>query len=290
MKVGVHDLQFVSLSEVVSHEWEDPARVDRLKEMLRQEDILRNPPLVARTPTCYVVLDGTTRTHALLELGIRDALVQVVDTAAPGFRLSTWHHMVGNIPGDSLIESLRKLEFEIVALAPAEASAMLLRRELVCYIMLKNAGIFGVCAEHDSNEMAVRLNAIVDLYRDNGEIIRVPSSHLATALEEHPTAETLFAFPQFTHEEILSLAEEGLRVPAGITRFVIPERMLGINVDLGLLRANIPVEHKNQILDTYLNACVEEGKVRLYEEAVLVFEEQHLRLPQHMKEEGHATL
>jgi hypothetical protein len=279
MKLGVHDLRFVSLEDVVSHEWEDPARVERLRETLRREGILRNPPIVARAPTCYVVLDGTTRTRALRDLGCCDALVQVVDVTVPGFRLSTWHHMVSGMSAHSALEALHGLNIELIPLAPTEARAMLTHREISCYVIVKGVGAFGVREEPAAHDGIAKLNCIVDVYRSVADITRVPSSHGGVALDENPTAELLFAFPQFSHEEILGLAEAGNRIPAGITRFIIPERMLGINAELSLLGPELSLERKNQMLDAYLGECITQGKVRLYEEPVLIIEEKKLSMP-----------
>jgi ParB-like chromosome segregation protein Spo0J len=72
-------LRIVSIDTVVPHEIEDPRRVERLCSHLRKEGWLRNPPLVVEKDATYVILDGTTRTHAMRKLGYHHILVQVVD-------------------------------------------------------------------------------------------------------------------------------------------------------------------------------------------------------------------
>ncbi len=279
MEQGVLALRFVSLDEVIPHEREDAARVQRLVDALQADGFLRNPPLVGRANRHYVVMDGTTRTQALRTLGCRDALVQVIDPDTPGFQLSTWHHAVRSVTAASLLEGLDSLPgATLIALGPDDARWSLARRELVCYVALKGIGIFGLENPSGLNREVTILNRVVDLYIQAGGVTRIPAAHQDGLSEQVPDAEALVAFRQFSQEEILSIAEAGHRVPSGITRYIIPARVLGLNVELGLLGAGSTLQHKNSMLNLYLAGRLRQGKVRLYQEPVLVIEEGSLTM------------
>jgi hypothetical protein len=60
------DLRFFAARDVLLHEEEDPERVERLVDRLRDEGVLRNPPVVAELGDGrVVVLDGANRVTAL---------------------------------------------------------------------------------------------------------------------------------------------------------------------------------------------------------------------------------
>jgi hypothetical protein len=279
MDQGLLALRFVSLDAVIPHEREDPARVQRLTGALQADGVLRNPPLVARANAHYVVMDGTTRTQALRDLGCRDALVQVVDVQTPGFELSTWHHAVRGITATTLLEGLDSLPgANLVALRAEEACERLSRRELIGYVALKGIGIFGLESPSSLHHEVTILNRLVDLYINAGGVTRIPAAQRDRAFEQVPDAEAVGAFREFAQDEILCLAEAGQRVPSGITRYIIPARVLGLNVALRLLGPGSTLDRKNIVLRTYLNERLRQGKVRLYQEPVLVIEEGSLTM------------
>ncbi|MGH2435514.1 MAG: ParB N-terminal domain-containing protein, partial [bacterium] len=65
------DLRIIATEEVFVHEDHDPVRVDRLVASLRDDGVLRNPPVAAPlSGGGYVVLDGANRAAALASIGI----------------------------------------------------------------------------------------------------------------------------------------------------------------------------------------------------------------------------
>jgi hypothetical protein len=87
---------------LVPHEDVDPRRTARLSQRIRQEGILKNPPVVAPIPDSekYVVLDGANRAMAFISLGIPHIVAQLVDYNLPGLMLDTWYHVVSGMPLD----------------------------------------------------------------------------------------------------------------------------------------------------------------------------------------------
>jgi hypothetical protein len=80
-------------------------------------------------------------------------------------------------------------------------------------------------------------------------------------------------FPHLTIEDVMSAALGEDLLPAGITRFLVPERALRLNVELSLLEANETTEQKQGALESVLKARASAGRIRRYDEPVFIFDE-----------------
>ena len=78
----------------------------------------------------------------------------------------------------------------------------------------------------------------------------------------------ILELPTLTVEDVMRAAVGEDLLPAGITRFLIPERALRLNIDLSLLGSARTQEEKQQSLDDLLEQRANEGRIRRYEETV----------------------
>ena len=62
-------------------------------------------------------------------------------------------------------------------------------------------------------------------------------------------------------------------LPAGVTRFLVPERALRLNIDLAVLASPDPIEVKQQALESLLAARARAGRIRRYEETIVVLDD-----------------
>ena len=83
----------------------------------------------------------------------------------------------------------------------------------------------------------------------------------------------LVVFPRYQPAEIIELARVGARLPAGITRHVIPRRALRINFPLFVLRENWPLIEKNGYLKDWLKQKMENKEAPYYQESTFLFDE-----------------
>jgi hypothetical protein len=247
---------------------------------LREQAILKNPPIVAPlTPddsgdTRYVVLDGANRVTAAKTAGLPHMLVQVVRYDDPAIRLSTWHHaLIGPTRADldAMWREIRGLEAETSE--PRHARAVLARREAFAIVHVGNQTIElrgGATLAHQN----ALLNEVVDRYRHRYRYHRVTSDWLGDARGRFPEVTALVVFPRFEQAEILELAVNGARVPAGITRHVIPWRALRVNVPLEVLQdPTRDAVAKDTWLKGWLKDKVAGRNVRFYEESTVLFDE-----------------
>lgn len=273
MDVSELGLRIVPVEKVIPHEAGDPRRVERLSSHLRKEGWLKNPPLVAEAGGIYVILDGTTRTRALASLGYEHLLVQVVE---PGrVRLSTWHHVVVGLEPGAFWRSLQGLP--MLTYRPLSGVSFSENgHRWAGGVHLADGRAYSVELPRTSTpaEEVEALNRLVTLYTGEREIIRAVTSDLSELRAAHSNLTAVISFPRYTVHDILNFGRSGVCVPPGITRCIIPGRILRVNLDLNLLASRVlTLEQKNALLHEYIHARLQRQPLRYYEEPVYILED-----------------
>jgi L-serine kinase (ATP) / ParB family transcriptional regulator, heme-responsive regulator len=83
--------------------------------------------------------------------------------------------------------------------------------------------------------------------------------------------EVLIRYRGFTPGELAAIVDSGTVLPAGITRFRVRERVLGVGYPLENMTGG-DMGAQNDKLQEYVRKRWEEGRVRLYGEPVVLFE------------------
>jgi hypothetical protein len=219
---------------------------------MQEESVQRNPAIVSPYEDGYLVLDGVHRVRALSELGYPLALVQVVELPAT---VESWAHLV---EGD-MEERLRlREEFEVVSERPQGGclAEVELPRQRRLYVRLSSPDL-------DSTIRA--LWALQEVYA-GAEVQR-----LDPGVQVEPLEGVIFRYRRFMPGELVEVVRMGEVLPAGITRFQIRERVLGIRFPLDELESG-DVEAANGRLEGFVRELWEQGRVRYYPEPVVLFE------------------
>jgi phosphoglycerate dehydrogenase-like enzyme len=264
-------VRFVDLDDVVPHEATDPRRAERLARRIEEDRIVRNPPIVARFDDRYVVLDGATRTAALRMLGYRHAVVQDVPTDELG--LETWHHVIRELPAPSLIHQLSALSgIRLEECEPEEAADRVIEYGGLCAILTTPGEGYVAYGEPGINRFDA-LAAIADAYISRSVVSRTLERNLERLSAWYPDATALVEYPQFTVEQVLLAAKSGRLLPAGVTRFVVPGRVLRLEISVDHLADDRSLEEKNRWLHDHLAEMERRGRIRYYREPVYLLDE-----------------
>jgi len=265
-------LRVVSSDKVLPHENVDPRRVDKLAGRLEADGILSNPPVVVEVEDHYVVLDGATRTTALKQLDYPDMIVQVVSPKS-GLSLHTWYHAVRQLEPAGLIKMLDDLpEITMVESDPQKVLDEMLEYGGLCYVHTADDKVFMVQATSGTNHLNA-LNKLTQTYINAGRVTRTLNKNIAGLQKEYPDLTALFVFPEYTVDQVLQIARAGRVLPAGITRFIIPGRVLRLNADLGTLKSDRSLHEKNEWLYEQVVEKLSNSEVRYYEEPVYLLDE-----------------
>lgn len=264
------NLVFVATSQLLLHEEHDPDRVDRLVQRLQEEGVLRNPPLVAELGDGrVVVLDGANRVVALQTMGAFHVPVQVVRYEDPSVELDRWHHLLVQVPESWLDRLGEAVPLQTVR---TEAARLLSSRQALACVHV-GASLRFVPWPQTLLEVARRLCEIVGSYRGRVPYHRVDTDEEEALRAEYGPIGALVTFARFHKVEILELARNAAKLPAGITRHVVPGRALRVNFPLELAFRPGSVEEKNAWLRAWVQERVQKGRVRAYPEPTILFDE-----------------
>ncbi len=266
-------LRVVASERVFPHELIDEKRVQRLADAITAAGVLKNPPLVMETEGGYVVLDGATRSTALQKMGLPHMLVQVFSAEEEGLQLKTWYHVIRQLDKASLLNLLNGIS--AVNLIPSDEESVTekqLAYGSLCTIHFTDGEILLVQARAGANRLEV-LNELTSAYISASLTSRTLNRNVGQLQHEYKDMVALAVFPVFEVGQVMQLALAGRRLPAGITRFIVPGRILRINMDLEILRGEQSVQEKNRWLQEHLVEKQKEGRIRFYAEPVFLLDE-----------------
>lgn len=272
-------LEVVPTEQVVPHEYIDEKRVARLMSRLDDEGRLINPPLTTYWKGRYVILDGATRYASMRGLGYPYLIVQVIDPEQSGFQLHTWYHAISADPQTnehSFAELLVRLEqikgLTLVPLAAAEINNAFHQPETICYFLDRQGNATAAQLLPDADRLTV-MNGIVDAYNAWGNVERTLLTDLERLKGQFPDLVAVAIYPQFSPTAVFEAASQGRLLPAGLTRFVIPGRILRLNADLERLKKDESLAEKRAWFNDFLSERLSHSRLRYYQEPVVLLDE-----------------
>jgi len=278
-------LRMVPVDIVLPHEAYHGPRVERLAARIAEDGILVNPPLVAEVNNGekYIVLDGATRTTAFKHSGYPHVIVQVVDVERDhNVQLHAWAHVVRNRAGKSgsidFLSLARNIPGLLLIETAREALDDLIHEEGVLgYVVTVEGSGYRLELDPevlgDDRDWLDVMNDFVHQYGEWGDVERTLSRDTETLSTMYNDMAVLVVFPAFSPDLVLRVASQGRLLPAGITRFVIPGRILRLNAPLSKMISDEPLSAKAEWLDEFVAEKVGDRQVRYYEEPVMILDE-----------------
>ena len=273
-------IKIIPISECLIHEGIVAKWVDQIASNIKDQGKMKNPVIVTRHDSHYIVLDGMHRFAALKQLGVRDILACEVDYFSPKIVLEGWDAFVFGKSDvrrffSGLFSEKEGYRFENLG-DIYQARQRVLERKALLAIADKNGTVLGL------EKLGIRPeNWLEELCFATDKIDRVLSEKDAKVLYVDNTltlndfgpsnAGAVIFRPQFTKQEVIDHTLHKKLFAPKSTRHLIPERPLRVDLDLSLLTADIDLEIKNRILQDHLKWCYENNRVRFYPESVYIF-------------------
>ncbi len=250
---SLKDLRLVEPGCLILHEAHDEARLVRLKDRIMAEGEQRNPVLAAPYEDRFLVLDGAHRVRAMNELGARFVLVQVVE---PPERAEGWGHVVQG--------------FE--SLGPNATNGLLVSEEPDGEVVAEvetSAGETAFVLSRERGPLARSrvMWSLQALYPDGAAVRRIEPDGAVRLTR----GEALIRYSAFAPEELVEIVASGAVLPAGVTRFRVRERVLGVRYPLDRMMGGRP-RVRNVELRRFVAGRLAENRVRYYREPVVLFE------------------
>lgn len=268
------NLTLVPLEYCVLHESTDAGRVNRLALRLDAEQLLRNPPIVARYAASerLMVLDGATRTTALRQLGFTAAPVQIVNYADARVELHTWAHLLHNVNVHTLLRALRSLDgLHLRPIEARDAHQTVHERAVIGSLLTSDGDAWSLEGGDSLVAEAHLLEQVFRCYVARATVQRLPHDERLTP-PSLPVGTIAAIYPRYTKLDLLELTHAGGILPAGITRHVIPGRALRLNVPLAHLRTGSFAAQQSWFA-AWVAERIATGHARLYNEPTWLFDE-----------------
>lgn len=263
---------------LILHEDVDVRRVEPLVERLQVDGFLKNPPIAAPIDCplgCqgrHVILDGANRTTALWKLEAPHHLVQVVDYH--DVELDTWGHLVTSISREVFTQTLAQAGLELEPTSREDARERLAGRKIAASITVPGGNVLAVLGAGSLASETRVLRRLASVYNGRSVIHRVKTDHLADLLPLYDDVAALIRFPSYEPDEIMRLADDGHKLPTGITRHIIHGRALRVNLPLSVLMdEQRTTEQKNQWLRDWIKQKLAGREIRYYQESTFLFDE-----------------
>lgn len=271
-------LRIVDTANLHLHERVEAARVSDLVEAIRQDGVLKNPPLVLPAPHgsgAFVVLDGATRTMAFKQMGITHMLVQEARPGMDEVSFQYWNHVVLGGEKRELIHLIDVGEgVRVVKRDPAATSKPEVERTCLANITVRQGEPLEAKTEDTSLQGVIAgLNHVQAACEEVGTIERTHLIDWGDLTDIFPDMIALVDYREMPLQEVLRAAEQSLRLPAGMTRFSVSPRALRLHYPLERLATSADIEQKQAALTQWIQAQVRGRKARFYSESTYLFDE-----------------
>jgi threo-3-hydroxy-L-aspartate ammonia-lyase len=272
-------LELVPVEQVIPHEEIDDKRVARLMERLEADGRLVNPPITTFWKGKYIILDGATRFTSFQRLGYPHLIVQVVSPGQSGFALHTWYHVISSQrPFRDLRDQLSQIEgLTLRPLPTADIQNVFADERALCYFIDREGNatlaLAETAVEEPTGDRLTIMNRLVSAYTSWGSVERTLLTDRTRLLAQFPQMTAVAIFPQFQPETVFEVASRGEYLPAGLTRFLIPGRILRLNADLERLKRDEPLAEKRAWFNQFLADKLARSRLRYYQEPVILLDE-----------------
>ena len=252
MYATLGQLSIVPLERVILHEAHDPDRLATLSERVAAEGIQRNPVILSSYDEDFLLLDGAHRAHTVSDLGCKFVLAQVIDLPRT---TESWTHLLAN-PSLNLLSGNEA--FDVSGDSSADWLASVETVTDTYYLRPREAGL---PAEVQA------LWALRNTYPPREPVQRLDSQSSSKITD----AEARFRYRAFAVEELVEVVRTGGLLPAGITRFRVSERILGVRFPLsGLMDGDLAARQSE--LEDLVARQWNANRIRRYDEPVVLFE------------------
>ncbi len=268
------ELKLIPAEQVLLHEQCEDDRFNKLIERFNSEKVLYNPLIIGKFKKKYILIDGANRFEALKRIGCKTILAQLVDYASRTVKLKSWYHFVKGLSMEELISFLENNNLNYGKCRFSRLKKKLNSKFNYIGAADKNGNAVFIKLSKKMPEMLNELCSLNKYYESKFSYVRIDSDTRLDGIN-HLSAEPgiLFIYPAFNKKHIIKIAGLREKLPAGITRHLIPNRVLHIKFEIESMKSGENIEQSNCELQKLIENKIEFKKVRLYREPVLIFDE-----------------
>jgi L-serine kinase (ATP) / ParB family transcriptional regulator, heme-responsive regulator len=273
--VNFFELELLKIKDIKLHETTEFNRLRNVYNRIAYSKYIMNPVIVGRYNEDLILIDGANRLSTLKEIGCKLAIAQVIDYKNNKIKLKRWHHLIYELDIADIISFCDKLKLKYSFVRYVEGSKIL--KDKFNYILVSDISeskTILINLPKNFRQLIETLNDFTRLYFKNFNFDRSEEEISISDLRKYTRKKgVLIEFPCFTKKQIVEIANNHDRLPAGITRHILENRVLHVRYELTKLMDESLLEMRNKELEKYLINKIDNNKVRQYRESVIVFDE-----------------
>ena len=269
------DLELLKLSDIKLHEATENNRLRNIFNRISKSKYLMNPVIVGRYNNENILLDGANRYGSLKEIGCKLILAQVLDYNDKSLKLEKWNHLVYDFHLDKLKLYCEEnnLKFEKVSYTKGLKTLESKFHYLLAADIIEDENIL-IKLPENLDKLLNQIDEITKLYFKHYAFDRSECDIKISDLRKYTRKKgVLVEFPGFTKHHIVTIANNNHRLPAGISRHRIHNRVLHVKYEIKKLMSDRNIAQKKADLERMLIDKIDKNKVRQYQESVIVFDE-----------------
>ena len=269
------DIKLLKISDIKLHETTETKRLRNIYDRIANNKYLFNPVIVGRHKNDLILIDGANRLSTLKDIGCKLSIAQVIDYDNYKIKLKNWNHLVYNIDIEYFIRYFAKnripYRFENYK------DGLKIRNSKLYHILISDIQsdkTILITLPRGFTDVVTELNRFTKLYFNKFPFDRSEEEIKYSDLRKYTRKKgVLIEFPKFRKHHVINAAKKGFRIPAGITRHILINRVLHVMYEIAKLKDDKDIEEKTSELEKYLIKKIDNNKVRQYRESVIVFDE-----------------
>ena len=271
------DLKILKISSIKLHETTETKRLRNIFDRISKDRKLINPVIVAHHKGINILIDGANRLSSLEDIGCKLVLAQIINYTNNRIKLKNWNHLVYGFDLNIIREYSEAKGLKIKEYKYSDAQGIFKKSKN--HLLASDTKNFKTLLIHipgNQNSVVKELNNFTKLYFNRFDFDRSESEIKITDLKKYSRKYgILIEFPSFNKKDIITIAsgENRIKIPAGITRHILINRVLHVRYDIRNLLNEEDIIEKNKDFEECLIKKIDDNKVRQYKESVIVFDE-----------------
>ncbi len=269
------ELKVLKLTDIKLHETTEEVRRTRVYDRIAEAKYINNPIIVGRYDNELILLDGANRYSSIKSLGCKLIIAQIINYKSNKTVLDVWNHLVYDFSLDTVVEFCKNNKISCQKISYSEGKKIL-DKDFYHILVTDTSGTETILINLSKNfkKCLEQLSQIGNLYFMQYGFDRSESEIKITELRKFTRKKgVLFVYPHFQKSHIAKIARNNLRVPAGITRHLIQNRVLHVRYPVKNLKETGNLEKKNAEFMKEITTKIDDNKVRQYNESVIIFDE-----------------
>jgi len=268
-------LKVLKLTDIKLHEATEEVRRTRVLDRITEAKYLNNPIIVGKYDKELILLDGANRYSSIKSLGCKLIIAQIIDYKSPKTILDVWNHLVYDFDMNTVVEFCKANKISCEKISFSEGKKILDKNfHHILVTDTSKTDTILINLSKDFKKCLEQLSALGNLYFMQYDFDRSESEIKITELRKFTRKKgVLFVYPRFEKKHIVKIAANNLRVPAGITRHLISNRVLHVRYEVNNLKEVGNLEKKNEEFMKEIISKIDDNKVRQYNESVIIFDE-----------------